>query len=70
MSRRGKRGLKARMRRECCISRWGSDCAVVVYRSDESREEVAVLRVGTQQGEAPEVRAAKMDPFETGAALH
>ena len=50
MKLRGLRGLKMRMRRECSISRGGLDCAVKVYRSEESEEEVIVLQVGMQQG--------------------
>ena len=34
-----------------------------VYRSEKPEEEVAVLRVGTQHGEAPRVRAAKSSEF-------
>ena len=38
-----------------------------VYRSEKSEEEVTVLRVGTQQGEAtPRVRAAKSSEFGEG----
>ena len=37
----------------------GNDFTVEVCRSEESEKEVLVLRVGTQQGEAPRVRAAK-----------
>ena len=39
------------------------DCTVEIYKSEESEEEVIVLRVGTQQGEAPRVRAAKSSGF-------
>ena len=34
--------------------------------SEESEEGVTVLRVGTQQGEAPRVKAAKCSEFEEG----
>ena len=34
--------------------------------SEEPEEEVTVLRVGTQQGEAPRVRAVKSFEFEEG----
>ena len=50
MGRMGIRGLKTRVGRECCISRGGADCTVEVYMSEESEEEVTVLRVGAQQG--------------------
>ena len=48
----GDRGLKTRLGRECSISRGGSDRTVEVYRSEESEEEVTVLRIGAQQGES------------------
>ena len=50
MGRRGIRGLKTRMGRECSISRGGLNCTVEIYMSEESEEGVTVLRVGTQQG--------------------
>ena len=37
-----------------------------VYRLEESEEGVTVLRVGTQQGAAPRVRAAKSFEFGEG----
>ena len=37
-----------------------------IYRSEESEEEVTVLQVGTQQGEAPRVRATKSSEFGEG----
>ena len=39
------------------------DCTVEVYMSEESEEGVTMLRVGTQQGAAPGVRAAKSSDF-------
>ena len=51
MGRRGIRGLKTRVEQECSISRGGPDCTVKVYRSEESEEEVTVLRVETKQVE-------------------
>ena len=41
----------------------GLDCTVEVYMSEEPEEKVAVLRVGTQQGAAPRVRAVKSSEF-------
>ena len=49
MCRRGIRGLKTRVGRECSISRGGLDCTMVVYRSKESEEEITALRVVTNQ---------------------
>ena len=49
MGRRGIRGLKTRVGRECSISK-GLDCTVEVYVSEESEERVTVLRVETQRG--------------------
>ena len=46
MGKRGIRGLKTRVGRECSI-KGGPDCTVEVYRSEE---EVTVLRVGMQRG--------------------
>ena len=66
MGRRGIRGLKMRVGRECSISRGGPDCTVEVCRLEESEEEVTVLQVGTQQGAAPRVRAAKSSEFGEG----
>ena len=67
MGKRGIRGLKARVGQECSISREGTACAVEVYMSEKSKEEVAVLRVGTQQEvAAPKVRAAKSYEFGEG----
>ena len=66
MGRRGIRGLKTRVGRECSISRGLPDCTVEVYRSEESEEEVTVLRGGTQQEAAPRVRAAKSTEFGKG----
>ena len=46
MGGKGIRGLKARMRCECCISRRGPDGpyqAVEVYQLEESKEEITVL---------------------------
>ena len=37
-----------------------------VYISEESKEGVTVLRVRTQQGEAPRVKAAKSSEFGEG----
>ena len=54
------------MGRECSISKGGLDCKVKVYVSEESKEGVTVLRVGTQQGSARRVRAAKSSEFEEG----
>ena len=34
--------------------------------SEEPKEEVTVLQVGTQQGAAPRVRAVKSSEFEKG----
>ena len=42
----GIRGLKMRVGHECSISRGGLDCTVEVYMSEESEEEVTVLRRG------------------------
>ena len=47
MGRWGTRGLKTRAGRECSISRGGPDCMVEVYMSEDSKEEVTVLQVGT-----------------------
>ena len=44
----------------------GLDCKVEVYMSEESKERVTLLRVGTQQGEAPRVRAVKSSEFGEG----
>ena len=63
---KGIRSLKTRMGREWSISREGPDCTVEVYRPEESKEEVTVLQVGTQQGEAPGARAAKSSEFGEG----
>ena len=41
----------------------GLDCTLEVYVSEESEERVTVLRVGTQQGEAPRVRAVNSSEF-------
>ena len=37
-----------------------------VYTSEDSEEEVTMLRIGTQQGEASRVRAAKSFEFGEG----
>ena len=66
MSRWGIRALKTRVGRECSINVGGPDCTVEVYMSEESEERVTVLRVGTQQGAAPRVRAAKSSEFGEG----
>ena len=66
MSRWGIRSLKTRVGQECSISRGGLDCTVEVCMSEKSKEEVTVLRVGTQQGAAPRLRAAKSSEFEEG----
>ena len=51
MGRQGIRCLKTRVGRECSISRGGgADCSVEVYRSEESGEELTLLRVGAQDG--------------------
>ena len=63
MSRGGIRDLKTGVRRECRISRGEAGCTVEVYMSEESEEGVTVLRVGTQQGAAPRVRAVKSFDF-------
>ena len=44
MGRWGIRGLETKVGRECSISRRGPDCTVEVYMSEESEEEVTVLR--------------------------
>ena len=49
---------------ECNIGKGGLDCTVEVYMSEESEERVTVLRVGTQQGAALRLRAAKSSEFE------
>ena len=53
MGRRGIKGLKARVGRECCISREGGpDWIVKVCKLEESEKEVTVLhpeKAGTQQ---------------------
>ena len=66
MSRWGIRSLEIRVGRECSISKGGSDCTEEVYISEESEEEVAVLR----QGKAPRVRAAKSSEFERESCEH
>ena len=50
MGRRGIRGLKTRVGLECSISGRGLVCTVEVYVSEESKEEITVLREGTQHG--------------------
>ena len=55
--------LKTRVGRECSISR---QRLVEVYMSEEPEEEVTVLRVGTQQGEAPRMRPVKSSEFGEG----
>ena len=35
------------------LAEGGLDCAMEVYMEEQSKERVTVLRVGTQQGEAP-----------------
>ena len=66
MGRRGIRGLKTRVGRECSISK-GLVCTVEVYVSKGSEERVTVLRVGTQQGwAAPKMRAVKSSEFVEG----
>ena len=40
MGRRGIRGLKTRVGRECSISRGGLDCTVQIYMLEESKEGV------------------------------
>ena len=67
MGKRGIRGLKTRVGRECSISRGGLGFTVEVYMSEEFEEGVTVRRVGTQQGEeAPRVRADKSSKFGEG----
>ena len=44
----------------------GFGCTVEVNRSEESEEEVTVLRVGTHQGAAPGVRTVKSSEFGEG----
>ena len=44
----------------------GLDCTVEVYISEKYKERVTVLRVGTQQEEAPRVRAVKSSGFGEG----
>ena len=69
MGGRGIKDLKARVGRECCISRGGSDCTVKVYKLEESEKEVTVLfpeKAGTQQEAALGVRAAKSSEFREG----
>ena len=51
---------------ECNIGKGGLDCTVEVYMSEESEERVTVLRVGTQQGAALRLRAAKSSEFGEG----
>ena len=51
MDRRGIRGLKTRMGRDCSISIGGPDCTVEIYMSKEYEEGVTVLQVGTRQEE-------------------
>ena len=63
MGRRETRDLKTRVGRKCSISRGGPDYTVEVYKSEESEEEITVLQVGTQQGAAPGMRAAKSSEF-------
>ena len=46
MGRWGIGGLETRVGRKCSISRGGPDCTVEVYVSDESEQEVTVLRQG------------------------
>ena len=50
MGRRRIRVLKMRVGRECNISQGELNCTMEVYMSEESKERVTVLRVGTQQG--------------------
>ena len=60
------RRLKTRVGGSVALEDEGLDCTVEVYMLEESEEEVAVLRVGTQQGEAPRVRAVKSSKFGEG----
>ena len=46
MGRWSKTGLNTRVERECSISRGGPDCTVELYMSEESDEEITVLRSG------------------------
>ena len=55
MGGRGKRGLKARVGRECCISGGGPDglsSTIVLYKLVESEQEVTVLAGVGSPGEA------------------
>ena len=62
----GIRGLKARVRWKCCISRGGPNSTMEVYELEESEEEGTVLspeKAGTQQEAAPAVRPVKSAEF-------
>ena len=54
MGGRGKRSLKARVGRKCCIGRGEAKMNSAVYKLEDSEEEVTVLseETGTQQGES------------------
>ena len=66
MGRRGIRSLKTGWDGSAALTDEGLDCTVKVYMSEECEERVTVLRVGTQQGAALRVRAAKSSKFGEG----
>ena len=73
MGGKGIKGLKARVERECCISRGGTRMNSGAYKLEESEEEVTELvgvgspeKAGMQQGEALGMRAAKSSDSRKG----
>ena len=79
MGKREIRGLKARVSRECCISRGGPGRTMEVYRPEESEGGSHGVKVRcnggshrggsqsvTSRGAAPGVRAAKSFEFGGG----
>ena len=61
MGKKGIRGLKARVGRECCISRGEPNGAVEVYKPEESRGSHSVTDKDSAGG-----RAAKSSEFGEG----
>ena len=70
MGRCAIRDLETRVGQECSISRGESDCTVEVYTSEESKEGVTVLRVGTQQGVAAPRELPKVLNLERESCEH